>query len=124
MRDRKVTSSSPALSDPPRVARRPLFDDQDVAAGRAGAGDVDAVVAVFLPGLHHAVAAVRAELAARAALAISARVDAVVALFADADDPVAADGGALARRGAEAAQGELVRRAGGLSLGLEHGDLV
>jgi hypothetical protein len=66
-----------------------LIHDEDVAPRGARATDVDAVVAVFFSGLDHAVAAIRAELAARAALAVSARVGAVVALLADADDRVA-----------------------------------
>src|SRR5262245_1488722 len=123
MRDRSATKPE-AIRRNGLAETQSLFDDQDAAARGAGATDVDAVVAVFFRGLSHAVAAVLAEFAARAALAVSARVHAVVTLFADADDRVAADGAALARGGAEAAQRELVRRAGGLSLGLEHSDLV
>src|SRR5262249_55151789 len=91
----------PAKPAPPAST---LVDDQPLAAGRTGHADVHAVVAVFVVGLDDAVAAVFAQLAAGAADAVAAGVLAVVALFADADDGVAADGAALAGRGVEPAQ--------------------
>src|SRR5207253_1632485 len=77
---------------------------------------VDAVVAVLLVRLHDGVAAVRAQLAAGAALAVAAAVDAVVARLPEAEDSVAADRAALAAGGAEPIQGQRVCRAGRLAL--------
>src|SRR5690349_15589200 len=97
-----------------------LVDDQPLAPRRARLADVHAVVAVLVVGLDDAVAAVLAQLAAGGALAVAAGVLAVVALLADAQDAVAADRAALARRGVEPAQRQPVRRSGRLALGLEH----
>jgi hypothetical protein len=69
---------------------------------------VDAVVTI-LTRLHDPVAAVRTQLAIRAALAVCACVDAVVTLFPEHYDSIAALGRAFAGSRIEAAEGQPVR---------------
>ena len=80
---------------------------------------IDAIVTI-LTRLHDPVAAVTTQLATRATLAVCACVYAVVAVFPERYDSIAALGCAIARSRIEAAESQLVRRPGGLTLSLEY----
>ena len=76
--------------------------DFQLAATGACETAAGAVVARLLRPLHHAIAAERSELAPDVALAVAAVVHAVVALFAKAQDAIAANCAAVTGRGFEA----------------------
>src|ERR1017187_176658 len=103
--------------------------DEEVAARWAlvGRRAVQAAIIAVLARLDDAVATEAGiQRAIRAARAVGATtvVRPVVALLADGEDTVPTDGLADAGRGVETAEGEFVRRAGGLPLGLEDRHLV
>ena len=96
-----------------------------VQLSAAGTSETSArAVVADLGLLHHSIAAKRSELASDVALAVPAVIDAVVALFAEAQDAIAANRAANTRLCFETRKRQAERGAEPLALGLEHHDLV
>src|SRR5688572_29213656 len=100
----------------------PDLDDAAASTNAVTAGADVTFLAKFC--LRHAVTTERAQEAVAPAFAVVAVVDAVVALLAEAQHAVTADGRALARCCLEAGEGQLEGGARQQTLGMVNADLV